>query len=290
MKKVMVSIAIVLLVSAVSGCITTNLEQQIEKYDLNLSMQSKLIVDNINGYVSFQASDEETLKVQEFAKGVDALAVAEVLNEMDIQMKEENSELHIIAKVPSPLPRGVLSVGFNLIIKTNNNHVLLKTSNGNIDIQSFNGILAGRNSNGDISVMGATGELDLNSSNGGIYISDFGGLSLSAVTSNGPIQVETDRGISDVILETVNGDIDFISSADVSVDNYYGLDTSNSDISIQLPADSGLNIDATTTNGQIYCEYTGLLTIEDHYLETINGGGAILNLETSNGNIDILSF
>jgi hypothetical protein len=68
--------------------------------------------------------------------------------------------------------------------------------------------------------------------------------------------------------------------------------TSNSSITVRLPADAGASVSAHTSNSSITCDFDVSVhggEISKHRLEGVIGkGGPLLDLGTSNGSIKIL--
>ncbi|MEJ2481652.1 MAG: hypothetical protein P8049_00615 [Gemmatimonadota bacterium] len=119
--------------------------------------------------------------------------------------------------------------------------------------------------------------------NGGI---DAGGLQsdVDASTVNGGVSVST-SGLAKA--STVNGSIKAsIGRADWSGD--LDFETVNGSITVEMPADAGARVRASTVNGGLETDFP--LTIQGRFSNrkmegTIGGGGRDLNLETVNGSI-----
>ncbi|RKU29144.1 hypothetical protein C6497_07075 [Candidatus Poribacteria bacterium] len=156
----------------------------------------------------------------------------------------------------------------------------------------------------DISVNGVTGELQVSTSTGDITV--------KAVT--GPTQVHTSTG--DLHLEKIIGDISGGSSTgDITMLNCQGsisvksstgdirmhlpsqlqhawnIQTSTGDISLTLTSDLAANLDIKTSVGDISTDFPVLTTdMQKKRLRgTINGGGQLLKLQTSTGDIRLKS-
>ena len=127
----------------------------------------------------------------------------------------------------------------------------LTTRNGKISLDGARGAIKAHSDMGDVSVSNAqNATLDLSSNNGAV--------SFSGSLGAGPHSVSSDFG----------------------------------NIQLTLPADTALNADLQTDFGKVSSDFS--FTIQgarddNHWVGTINGGGAALTVKTNNGNIDLQS-
>jgi len=122
--------------------------------------------------------------------------------------------------------------------------------------------------NGSIEVVDISGKATLHTTNGKIVAEDIVGP-VEATTTNGSIfvEIETDELEDNVILKTVNGSIKLSVDSDVEAD-----------------------VDISTVNGSISTDFP--LQVEGKWgpksvRGEINGGGALIELETVNGSVSI---
>lgn len=127
----------------------------------------------------------------------------------------------------------------------------LTTRNGKISLDGAHGAIKAHSDMGDVSVSNAqNATLDLSSNNGAV--------SFSGTLGAGPHTLSSDFG----------------------------------HIQLTLPADSALNADLQTSFGKISSDFkltTQGAPDDNHWVGTINGGGATLTIKTDNGNIDLQS-
>lgn len=123
--------------------------------------------------------------------------------------------------------------------------------------------------NSDITVRGVRGPVVLESVNG---------------------TIEADGLASGGRFDTVNGSIR-ASFSKLSAGDKVTLDTVNGSCTATLPADAAFDLDADSINGSISCDYP--ITIgksgRRHLRGSINGGGAVVALESINGGLRIKS-
>ncbi len=129
-------------------------------------------------------------------------------------------------------------------------------------------------------------DLKIETTNGRITVSEISGR-LKLRTTNGKIRVEEISGQVDA--RTTNGSIvaDF-NRLDESSD--MGFYTTNGSIKIYLPSDVRCDLRAKTTNGSINSDFP--VEIQGKFTSkrltgSINGGGALIELRTTNGSISI---
>ena len=125
--------------------------------------------------------------------------------------------------------------------------------------------------NGKVVVEGIQGQIGLQSTNGGVRVQDAGG-SVTARTTNGSIDCEL-REVSD--------------------DEDMNFRTTNGSITLTLPSNVQATLSARTTNGSVSTDFPVTVqgTFRKNRLEgDLNGGGASLELKTTNGSIKIREF
>jgi len=132
--------------------------------------------------------------------------------------------------------------------------------------------LAARTVNGEVEATGLEGDVDVTTVNGSVQVSTSGRA--EAQTVNGSIRARAGRadGNADSAFKTVNGSI-----------------------TLSLPPDTAVNVDARTVNGEITTDFALTLTgtvksgpgRPRRLSGTIGGGGRSLELETVNGSIHL---
>lgn len=213
------------------------------------------------------------------------------------------------------------------LLESNGSQIDIQSKNGAITLSNVksSGPVTLASDFGSISfIEGRTGAFEAFSRNGDVKISstaiggsltiqtDFGDINLDKAvarsydlqnkngtirvdTASGPVVINTDFGdieilngqLCDLNLETQNGDINYKGS--LGAGPHY-LTAKFGDISLGLPPDSTINLDAQTAFGDINNEFditTSGKVQDNHLTGTINNGGAVVNLNTSNGTITL---
>lgn len=183
--------------------------------------------------------------------------------------------------------------------------VALQTSGGDVKIGNLDGEVRARTSGGNVSIGRVTKRVNANTSGGNIsLIEGHGDVRLD--TSGGDIRVERVIGVTeldtsggDIVIDSVEGSV----NADTSGGNVSAgirgalkgdcsLSTSGGRVRATVDRDVGFNLDASTSGGQVKAD--GLtITIDkggagrSKLAGRVNGGGPVLRLHSSGGDIVI---
>jgi len=213
------------------------------------------VLGNVNGEVTLEGWEgpEITLEAVKRAKAGSRDAALEILEEIHLDIERSTDRIEIKTRLPRS------SKGFNFGRSTSGSvSYTLKIPAGlHLKISTVNGSLEASHLEGDMRLSSVNGSIKVDSATG----------SVRASTTNGRIQVQLDE-------VTADEDLDF--------------STTNGSIRVQLPADIQADLKARTVNGSIESDLPVEVTghLNRRRLEgTINGGGAKLNLSTTNGSI-----
>ena len=259
MKKLALSLAITLLATAASAA------EKSETIDRTFDVRpgAKLRLSNVNGRITIGSWDQPRVRVVAVkeAKG-DRDDVARYLKEMKVQMAQTAGGLTVTTVQPKQ------DGGFGIFDWLVGDHVngqvtydLTVPRTMNVDVS---------NTNGTISVKDITGAFELDTTNGKIECERCSG-SMDASTTNGSIDAELVR---------------------VAKGQPLRFETTNGRISIALPKDAAMDVDAGTTNGSISSDLPITTQEKDRNTlrGTINGGGTRLRARTTNGGISITTM
>ena len=267
-------------------------------YDYKLAPGGRLEVESFNGSIEVVGWDSDSVQV----RGTKSASRQEVIKELSIDAKGDSGEVRLRAVRPTP----GCNCGVSFIIKvprktrieranTSNASLRLEsidaparvqTSNGSIKIWDVSGDLQATTSNASIEAEKLAGSALLRTSNGRIHGDGIRG-SLEARTSNASIDVTVQEADSaqPLILNSSNGSITLNMMS--WKNNEIRASTSNSSINIRLPEKVDAGIHASTSNGNITTDYEVTTSrLSKTLLEgKIGGGGAMIDLQTSNGSI-----
>jgi hypothetical protein len=161
----------------------------------------------------------------------------------------------------------------------------LKTSDGAIEVQGTTGGGILQTSNGDMLLEEVKGDFEATTSNGAVEIDTIEG-SAFVKTSKGKVTLREAKGAFNV--KTSNGAVSF--SGEMTPGGSNRLVTSNGSVEVEFTGTLSLNIDASTSNGEVEHPDVAILatkTETDHLVGIIGAGEADLYIETSNGDVTI---
>lgn len=162
--------------------------------------------------------------------------------------------------------------------------VRASTGSGNIELRSVQGGLKATTGSGSIRGSGITGAVMASTGSGGITIEKSGEGDVEATTGSGSVEVSGVRG--NLRVRTGSGGI----RADGQPTSEWRLHTASGSITVRLPADTGFELNARTSSGSIHSAHpvTVVGTIGRRELHgKVRGGGALVEVSTSSGNIRI---
>jgi hypothetical protein len=144
--------------------------------------------------------------------------------------------------------------------------IKVETSGGHIKVARGNGTLVAHTSGGHIEVRDFSGDTEVRTSGGALDLENVAGKVIGK-TSGGPVRASV-RGalVGDLKLETSAGNID-----------------------LSVPASAAFELDANTSIGEVVSRLP-IQTSDvrrEHLRGTLNGGGKLVTLGTSAGNITI---
>ena len=182
-------------------------------------------------------------------------------------------------------------------------NVDLKTAGGSISVDDLEGEVYSKTSGGSISLEGCTGMADVATSGGSINLGEVNGK-VDARTSGGSISI--DRAQGDVVAKTSGGSInveEVLGSIDASTSGGTvtahiskqpaadcRLSTSGGSVVAYLADGIGVDLDAHTSGGRVRTDFP--VTVQGEISKSnlqakVNGGGPLLYLRASGGNISI---
>ncbi len=215
--------------------------------------------------------------------------------------RDDRLKVHFDIFVPQRYNLDVETSGGSIWISDLDGQVKLQTSGGSINTGRIGGSVAARTSGGSISIDGAKGETMAHTSGGGITLGEIDG-SADAKTSGGSITVEGVNGDlqtsgGSLRLQNVSGNLlaktsggSIIARLLKQINAPADLETSGGSIRLEVPPDFKADIDASTSGGRVIADLPitvqGVIDKSD-LRGKLNGGGVLITLRTSGGNIEI---
>ncbi|HUR80249.1 MAG TPA: DUF4097 family beta strand repeat-containing protein [Thermoanaerobaculia bacterium] len=258
MRKFLLTAVLVIFAQAASAA---SLKQTIDK-TFDVRPGAAVSLQNVNGRITVKAWDQPRVRVIAVKEvEADRDQVQKAMNDLRIDMQPRDGGLVITTHYPNDDRHG----GGGLFGWLLGDHVdaevtydLMVPRTMNVDVD---------NTNGAIILSDVAGKHNVETTNGSIDIKRCAG-SLDAATTNGSIHAE-------LVRVTKNQPMHF--------------ETTNGRIEVAVPSDFSAEVDASTTNGSISTDLpVATRRIDDNSLRgTINGGGTVLRLRTTNGGIAI---
>jgi hypothetical protein len=130
--------------------------------------------------------------------------------------------------------------------------------------------------------------VDLRTVNGGVRLDNVGG-EVRATSTNGGVQGRI-AAASLIEARTTNGGVDVDVTGPLAADGRLQLTSVNGGVRLKLPADTRADLTARCTNGRVSVDLP--LSAEGEQTRrrvqgTLNGGGARIDLQTTNGGVTV---
>ncbi|MBP6863736.1 MAG: DUF4097 family beta strand repeat protein [Candidatus Didemnitutus sp.] len=202
-------------------------------------------------------------------------------NDVVAEAKYERSKSGLVWKSWPPV-----TVDFTVTVPRSYN-LGLTTSGGDIGVESLQGQVKARTSGGDLNFARIDGELEARTSGGDIEVESARGPT-EVSTSGGNIRIEAATEL--VSATTSGGNVRVSLAGPLQRDAF--VSTSGGNVVVRVPAAAGFQLDARTSGGNV--KAAGLtLQIGDggigksRLAGAVNGGGPVLKLRTSGGDITL---
>ncbi len=224
-------------------------EEEVIEREFDIAVGGTVSVKNINGGIKVHGWDGETVKVRAVKRAKRGNVAKKMANtKVEFDSSSDRLDIETVRLKRGSKWNNNMSVSYELWIPAEVN-------------------VKARSTNGGIKVEGVSGEVNADTTNGNVTLSEISG-SVNADTTNGSIKVS---------LSQHNGrDMNF--------------HTTNGSIRLAAPQSFSASLSARTTNGSINTDFPIEVygQISKRKLKgEINGGGANVEMKTTNGSIRI---
>jgi hypothetical protein len=226
-------------------------DEWVRSYDIDKG--GELAIVNVNGRITAETSEGSTVEVraERIVRASTDEAAKELLAKLD--MHEEVSDTSVRVEVRAPRRSGFGGHELRWTIKV--------PRGVNVDLRTVNG---------GVRITGLDGQIHARSTNGGVVGRALAPAALDASVTNGGVDVEL---------------------ASLPATGTFDMSSVNGGVSLKVPADARADVTARCTNGGISVSGLELQPNGDQSRRRVagrlNGGGATVNLETTNGGVKI---
>lgn len=274
-RIILLFLAVLLLATAAAEAVTLK-----EPFNRTVPLRpgAEVRLSNVNGAVTLDAWDRDEVKIEaeKRVKTGNAGDAKKLMDQVRIEVTQDAKGVRIETKIPRRSNIGILDWLFGHEASVNVTYRLHVPRRAGLDLV---------NVNGGLTVSGTRGRARLETTNGALAVTDVQG-DLEVATVNGGIDVHRSAGA--LRASTTNGSID-AELADFPAGSDLRFETTNGHVSLRLPRDARLSIDAATTNGRVQSDFSveGGQPGKHSLKGDINGGGGTLFIRTTNGGVDI---
>ncbi|AWI08534.1 DUF4097 family beta strand repeat-containing protein [Ereboglobus luteus] len=306
-KKTTLFLATACALAFFSTVASARIERAVEK---TFSVQSgaKLSVSTSGGNVRVEPGDVQSVRIvarQIFPRAKSEAEADEIAKSLDLVMEQSGNSVSASAKytkatlrrapvcvefdvtVPRACDATVTTSGGDVFVGDLAGTIKVRTSGGDVKLGRIDGIVSAHTSGGDVDLAGCTKNATLETSGGDIETGAVAG-DLAITTSGGDIKIKGASGA--ITARTGGGDIEAVLS---EVTSECSLSTSGGDVELKLGKSSGLLVDAVTKGGRVKTEGNLQIALlaggngKNRLSGRINGGGPLVKVRTSGGDIEV---
>ena len=300
------------LVAAFTASASAKIERVVEKtFRVQPGVHLKVSTSGGDVHVLSVAGGAVTVVAKEHIRASSEADADEALKKLDLTIAQNGNEVVASASYES-------GVGFHfgswppvqvdfVITVPASASADLKTSGGDVVVGDLEGAVRAHTSGGDVKLGNIGGEVDASTSGGNVSLVEGRGA-VKLTTSGGNVSV--DHVVGPSVLKTSGGDIKIdsventltaeTSGGDVKA-GFKGplkgdceLSTSGGEVRATVSRDAGFHLDAATSGGEVNA--SGLTITIDRggagkstLAGLVNGGGPLLKLRASGGDIDVVT-
>jgi DUF4097 and DUF4098 domain-containing protein YvlB len=272
-------------------------------YSYDLRPGGRLSVESFNGSIEIMGGTGDKVDIS----GTRYAATRELLSTLQVDVVKTDDAIRIRTVRPSGR-RGNMGASYVIRLPRKVEIERAETSNGSVRIEDVEGRTRVVTSNGAVRALRLSGDIEASTSNGSIELNDSSGSAILK-TSNGKITATGVRGRFEA--ETSNASIEarvleVDGSLPLRLDTSNGavrltleqsprtdirVSTSNGSITLTAPSSLAARLKAGTSNGSISSAFDvgseGGVKTKTRLEGSLNGGGPVVELATSNGSINI---
>ncbi len=251
----------------------------------------RLTIDTDSGEIDVKTHKKDTIELKIIKdKKKNLFNLQNILNDFNVTFDHTGHDLNITGK----FQRGVnfwqnelndIRIHFQVTIPQEYD-VDLNTRIDDISVNGVTGELEVSTSTGDIDVIDVSGPTQVRTSTGDLHLEKIIGA-ISGGSSTGDITMSNCQG--SISVKSSTGDIRM--HLPTQLQHAWNIQTSTGDIVLTLSSNLAADIDVKTSVGDISTDFPVLTTTmqKKRVRGSINGGGQLLKLQTSTGDIRLKS-
>jgi hypothetical protein len=252
-------------------------------YAIPRGAHTDLGVATFNGNVSVTAIGLGTADVVVTARasGASPADAQAALDAVQVDEEQGPGTLEITVRAAAEPPNGA-SHGADVDVQLPvNTSATVATSNGHVEVVNISGMVVIQTSNGAVLTRGGTG-VTIATSNSAVSLTEPSGP-IAVTTSNGSVDILDAR---DAILRvgSTDGAISFSGSLAAGED---AITTSDSPLSLKLPAGQGFTIDGNSESGTASTNVDGVTASGGSLQGSFGDGAARITARTSNESLSL---
>jgi DUF4097 and DUF4098 domain-containing protein YvlB len=284
-------------------------EKYQEKFNKTETMapDGKVSVINISGDITVKTWDKSEVQIDavKTSRASSPDKAKENAEKVAIEVTKTDGGVRIEAKYPEKHEHGLnVSVDFKLMIPAKAG-LDSNTVSGDVYVEKIGGALRAGSVSGDVTVTGAAKGVDAHTVSGDVTVVEVDGDaylktvsgdvkaeritgSISSETVSGDISLEGISGAKTVGAKALSGEVKYVGK--ILKDGRYTFEAHSGDVSVTIPSDSAFEFSAESFSGDIETDFKVELSGKISKKElhgTVNGGGAMLKLETFSGDISL---
>jgi hypothetical protein len=255
--------------------------------DSTVKVVAKLKIDAGSDQEADEALKKLTLTIEQSGNEVTAQAKCEPVQSGFFRRSSPPVQVDFIVTAPASFASELKTSGGNVTVGDFQAKVNARTSGGDIRIGMIGAGVDASTSGGDVTLGGARAAVKLHTSGGNISAGPVAGAA-DLETSGGNIKIESAENL--LRAHTSGGDI--TASVLGTLKGDCDLNTSGGNVTTYVDKSAAFKLDASTSGGRVSADaLTITLAKSDHDRSRlsgdVNGGGPLLKLRSSGGNITL---
>ena len=289
------SIAVVIC-SSPAPCAAFQASQVVETIERNFPVEARptVTIKNVDGRTRVRAGDSHTVQVRA-VKEVTRADSREEAERAAADIKVRIEQVGNRIEVEAIYPRSWFSFGMKPralvhfeIATPAQADIEANSVDGALEVRGIDGRLELATVDGELSGYDLAGRIDAHTVDGELALQGVRG-EVKGHTVDGKLSIAGD--LTSLEASSTDGAIDISAGQGSKIDNDWSVRSTDGDVQLELPAGLGAELDVETGDGRISNQLPMTIRgeISSHRLRgTINDGGGLIHIHTSDGSVTIV--